>query len=77
MSAFKKHMRHDLSLSGFRKYSHSCLSLFFCLLLASCGGGSSVDVGTSTGVTAPPPVVLPPLAANEVPVIVDSGPAGN
>jgi hypothetical protein len=76
MSVFKKHMRHDLSLSGVRKYSRNCLGLFFCLLLASCGGGSSVDAGTSTGVTAPPPVVLPPLAANEVPVIVDSGPAG-
>jgi hypothetical protein len=75
MSAFEKFIRDDLSLSGFRKYSDVCLGLFFFLLLASCGGGSSVDVATSTGVV-PPAAVLPPLAANEVPIIVDSGPLG-
>lgn len=75
MSAFEKFIRDDLSLSGFRKYSAVCLGLFFFLLLASCGGGSSVDVATSTGVV-PPAAVLPPLAANEVPIIVDSGPLG-
>ncbi|MCX7220654.1 MAG: DUF3443 family protein, partial [Burkholderiales bacterium] len=52
-----------------------CRQSLFCLLLISCGGGSS-DSALSV---VNPPVVNPPpvLASNEVAIIVDKGPSAS